>query len=153
MRNTFIKTILPSVIIGSVVTSLALSGFPNGSGLDKAEAAAASSASLSFSKFLDNNAPKRTLRSVNGINTVTNLSSTVVLVNKQRNLPSKLCTARFGRTPNSVQLLGTKPQKADEKNSGVCARNAVRCCQTGRDRPQSRIGLSFLCNPKSHIRA
>ena len=88
MRNSFIKTILPTVIIGSVVTSLALNGLPSGSGMDKAEAAAASSASLSFSKFLENNAPKRTLRSVSGINTVTNLSSTVVLVNKQRNLPS-----------------------------------------------------------------
>ncbi|EGG35156.1 MULTISPECIES: M15 family metallopeptidase [Paenibacillus] len=115
MRNTFIKTILPSVIIGSVVTSLALSGFPNGSGLDKAEAAAASSASLSFSKFLDNNAPKRTLRSVNGINTVTNLSSTVVLVNKQRNLPSNYVPQDLVVPQIPFSFSGPSPKKQMKK--------------------------------------
>ncbi|GAB6931025.1 LD-carboxypeptidase LdcB [Paenibacillus sp. JCM 10914] len=88
MHHKFIKSIIPAVIIGSIVTSVAFSGILNGSGIGQVEAAAASSSSLSFTKFLENNAPNRTLKYINGVTTVTNLSSTVVLVNKQRNLPS-----------------------------------------------------------------
>ncbi|WP_231638714.1 hypothetical protein [Paenibacillus sp. JCM 10914] len=91
MHHKFIKSIIPAVIIGSIVTSVAFSGILNGSGIGQVEAAAASSSSLSFTKFLENNAPNRTLKYINGVTTVTNLSSTVVLVNKQRNLPSIMC--------------------------------------------------------------
>lgn len=88
MHKKIVKSIIPTIVIGFVVTSLALSSFLSSTGIGKAEAAAAASSSLSFTAFLENNAPNRTIKTVHGLNTVTNLSSTVILVNKQRNLPS-----------------------------------------------------------------
>ncbi|MDH6672118.1 M15 family metallopeptidase [Paenibacillus glucanolyticus] len=88
MNGVKYKSILPAVMIGLVVASLMMNGFDTVSGMNQVEAAAASSSSSTFTAFLANNAPGRTLKYVNGVTTVTNLSSTVVLVNKKRNLPS-----------------------------------------------------------------
>ncbi|OOC62570.1 M15 family metallopeptidase [Paenibacillus ihbetae] len=87
MKNSKLTSFMPKIVIGSLVASLALTCMPFPKGADQA-IAAASRSSQSFAKFMQMNAPSRTVKTIGGIQTVTNLSSTVVLVNKQRNLPS-----------------------------------------------------------------
>ncbi|MGG3283908.1 M15 family metallopeptidase [Paenibacillus solani] len=113
MHTKIAKTIIPKVIIGSVVTSLALSGLLNTNSTGKVEAASASS--ISFSKFLKDNAANRTLKTIHGIHTVTNLSSTVVLVNKQRNLPANYIPQDLVVPNIPFSFSGSSPKKQMRK--------------------------------------
>lgn len=77
------KSIISAILAGAVIAGAALAVVPFTSG------PAASAASSSFAQFLHDNAPSRTIKTAgNGKATVTNLTSTVVLVNKKRNLPA-----------------------------------------------------------------
>ncbi|MEN1984602.1 M15 family metallopeptidase [Paenibacillus hubeiensis] len=77
------KSIISALLAGSVIAGTALAAVPFTFGT------AAEAASSSFAQFLHDNAPSRTIKTTsNGKATVTNLTSTVVLVNKKRNLPA-----------------------------------------------------------------
>ncbi|CAH1216603.1 M15 family metallopeptidase [Paenibacillus sp. JJ-223] len=77
------KSIISAILAGSVIAGAALAAVPFTFGT------AAEAASSSFAQFLHDNAPSRTIKTAgNGKATVTNLTSTVVLVNKKRNLPA-----------------------------------------------------------------
>lgn len=77
------KSIISALLAGSVIAGAALAAVPFTFGT------AAEAASSSFAQFLHDNAPSRTIKTAgNGKATVTNLTSTVVLVNKKRNLPA-----------------------------------------------------------------
>ncbi|WP_339277852.1 M15 family metallopeptidase [Paenibacillus sp. FSL W8-0426] len=77
------KSIISAILAGSVIAGAALAAVPFTFGT------AAEAASSSFAQFLHDNAPSRTIKTDgNGKATVTNLTSTVVLVNKNRNLPA-----------------------------------------------------------------
>lgn len=79
------KSIISTFLIGSVLTGTAFTPLP----IHQVLHPTASAATSTFSQFLQDNAPSRTITtSSKGVATITNLSSTVVLVNKNRNLPS-----------------------------------------------------------------
>ncbi|MBB6023890.1 D-alanyl-D-alanine carboxypeptidase [Paenibacillus sp. JGP012] len=79
------KSIISTMLLGSVLAGTAFTALPMYPSLNPV----ASAASSSFSQFLHDNAPSRTVTTNSkGVATVTNLSSTVVLVNKKRNLSS-----------------------------------------------------------------
>jgi len=76
------KSIISAILAGSVMAGAAFAAVPFTAG------PVAEAASSSFTKFLHDNAPSLTIKTTNGKATVTNLTSTVVLVNKKRNLPA-----------------------------------------------------------------
>lgn len=111
MKSFTRKSIISTILVGSVVAGSAFTTFPITSSLTLV----ASAASSSFTQFLHDNAPGRTIKTIKNVATVTNVSSTVVLVNKKRNLPSTY-TPQDLVVPNiPFSFSGSSPKKQMRK--------------------------------------
>ncbi|MET3942509.1 D-alanyl-D-alanine carboxypeptidase [Paenibacillus sp. PvP094] len=112
MKSSTRKSIISTLLIGSVVAGAAFTAFP----FVPSMTPVASAASSSFTQFLQDNAPSRTVKtSSSGLATVTNLSSTVVLVNKKRNLPSTYAPKDLVVPNIPFSFSGSSPKKQMRK--------------------------------------
>jgi len=112
MKSFTRKSIVSTLLIGSVVAGAAFTAFP----FVPSMTPVASAASSSFTQFLHDNAPSRTIKtSSSGLATVTNLSSTVVLVNKKRNLPSSYAPKDLVVPNIPFSFSGSSPKKQMRK--------------------------------------
>lgn len=105
------KSIISTILVGSVVAGSAFTTFPITSSLNPV----ASAASSSFTQFLHDNAPGRTIKTIKNVATVTNVSSTVVLVNKKRNLPSTYAPQDLVVPNIPFSFSGSSPKKQMRK--------------------------------------
>ncbi|MCM3172495.1 MULTISPECIES: D-alanyl-D-alanine carboxypeptidase family protein [Paenibacillus] len=111
MKSLSRKSIISTILVGSVVAGSAFTTLP----LNHTLTPVASAASSSFTQFLHDNAPGRTIKTIKNVATVTNVSSTVVLVNKKRNLPSTY-TPQDLVVPNiPFSFSGSSPKKQMRK--------------------------------------
>ncbi|WP_416296932.1 D-alanyl-D-alanine carboxypeptidase family protein [Paenibacillus illinoisensis] len=112
MKSFTRKSIISTLLIGSVVAGAAFTAFP----FIPSMTPVASAASSSFTQFLHDNAPSRTIKtSSSGLATVTNLASTVVLVNKKRNLPSTYAPKDLVVPNIPFSFSGSSPKKQMRK--------------------------------------
>ncbi|MCG7376559.1 MULTISPECIES: M15 family metallopeptidase [Paenibacillus] len=111
MKSLSRKSIISTILVGSVVAGSAFTTFP----LNHTLTPVASAASSSFTQFLHDNAPGRTIKTVKNVATVTNVSSTVVLVNKKRNLPSTYTPQDLVVPSIPFSFSGSSPKKQMRK--------------------------------------
>ncbi|PJN53127.1 D-alanyl-D-alanine carboxypeptidase [Paenibacillus sp. GM1FR] len=111
MKSFTRKSIISTILVGSVVAGSAFTTFPITSSLNSV----ASAASSSFTQFLHDNAPGRTIKTIKNVATVTNVSSTVVLVNKKRNLPSTYAPQDLVVPNIPFSFSGSSPKKQMRK--------------------------------------
>ncbi|WP_063563470.1 M15 family metallopeptidase [Paenibacillus sp. O199] len=120
MKSFTRKSIVSTILIGSVVAGSAFKTLPFTKELNPV----ASAASSSFTQFLHDNAPGRTIKtSSSGLATVTNLSSTVVLVNKKRNLPSTYAPQDLVVPNIPFSFSGSSPKKQMRKVAATAIEN------------------------------
>lgn len=120
MKSFTRKSIVSTILIGSVVAGSAFTTLPFTKELNPV----ASAASSSFTQFLHDNAPGRTIKtSSSGLATVTNLSSTVVLVNKKRNLPSTYAPQDLVVPNIPFSFSGSSPKKQMRKVAATAIEN------------------------------
>lgn len=111
MKSFTRKSIISTILVGSVVAGSAFTTFPITSSLNPV----ATAASSSFTQFLHDNAPGRTIKTIKNVATVTNVSSTVVLVNKKRNLPSTYAPQDLVVPNIPFSFSGSSPKKQMRK--------------------------------------
>ena len=119
-----------------------------------AAATSQTSSQIAFTKFMHLGAPSLTLKKNRaGIYIITNSSSTIVLVNKKRELASTYRTNRPRQTEYTLFVLGESPKKYMRKPAAAALEKLFAGAKKDSISLKGVSGYPFVCDAKSNFQS